>query len=124
MAVTFTLNGKARPSMWIPRCLFCGCCAHAEYDRDEVGCGVALCGACTVHIDGEASRSCITPVSSVEERRSPRSKSFRRRLPPRSESVDRRRCAAMRVLPIGADHVCRGIAARNRAPRTRKLTTP
>ena len=41
--------------------------------RDELGltgtkfgCGMALCGACTVHIDGEATRSCITPVSSVE----------------------------------------------------------
>jgi aerobic-type carbon monoxide dehydrogenase small subunit (CoxS/CutS family) len=31
----------------------------------KFGCGMALCGACTVHIDGEATRSCITPVSSV-----------------------------------------------------------
>jgi len=31
----------------------------------KFGCGMALCGACTVHINGEASRSCITPVSSV-----------------------------------------------------------
>jgi isoquinoline 1-oxidoreductase subunit alpha len=42
------------------------------YLRDELGltgtkfgCGVALCGACTVHIDGEAARSCITAVSDV-----------------------------------------------------------
>ncbi|HWD27853.1 MAG TPA: (2Fe-2S)-binding protein [Rhizomicrobium sp.] len=40
--------------------------------RDEVGltgtkfgCGIAQCGACTVHIDGNAQRSCVTPVSSV-----------------------------------------------------------
>src|ERR1700757_4277337 len=31
----------------------------------KFGCGVALCGACTVHIDGTATRSCITPVDSV-----------------------------------------------------------
>jgi isoquinoline 1-oxidoreductase subunit alpha len=35
----------------------------------KYGCGVALCGACTVHIDGEAARSCITEVSSVESKR-------------------------------------------------------
>ena len=32
----------------------------------KYGCGVAQCGACTVHIDGEAVRSCVRPVSSVE----------------------------------------------------------
>jgi len=31
----------------------------------KFGCGMALCGACTVHINGEATRSCITPISSV-----------------------------------------------------------
>lgn len=40
--------------------------------RDEIGltgtkfgCGVAQCGACTIHVDGEAKRSCVTPLSSV-----------------------------------------------------------
>jgi isoquinoline 1-oxidoreductase alpha subunit len=32
----------------------------------KFGCGVAQCGACTVHVDGQAVRSCVTPVSSVE----------------------------------------------------------
>ena len=31
----------------------------------KFGCGMALCGACTVHIDGEATRSCVLPVSAV-----------------------------------------------------------
>ena len=31
----------------------------------KFGCGMALCGACTVHVDGQATRSCITPVSQV-----------------------------------------------------------
>ena len=45
------------------------------YLRDELGltgtkygCGVALCGACTVHIDGEATRACITAVNDVSGR--------------------------------------------------------
>ncbi|EPC00790.1 hypothetical protein L861_13445 [Litchfieldella anticariensis FP35 = DSM 16096] len=32
----------------------------------KFGCGMSLCGACTVHVDGQATRSCVTPVSSVE----------------------------------------------------------
>jgi isoquinoline 1-oxidoreductase alpha subunit len=31
----------------------------------KFGCGMALCGACTVHINGEATRSCVTPISAV-----------------------------------------------------------
>lgn len=34
----------------------------------KYGCGAALCGACTVHLDGVATRSCVTPISSVGER--------------------------------------------------------
>jgi isoquinoline 1-oxidoreductase alpha subunit len=33
----------------------------------KYGCGIAMCGACTVHVNGQAVRSCITPVSSVEK---------------------------------------------------------
>src|SRR4030088_1912320 len=46
------------------------------YLRDELGltgskfgCGMALCGACTVHVEGQAVRSCITPISSVANRK-------------------------------------------------------
>jgi aerobic-type carbon monoxide dehydrogenase small subunit (CoxS/CutS family) len=35
----------------------------------KYGCGMALCGACTVHVNGEAIRSCVTPVSSVNGKR-------------------------------------------------------
>ncbi len=33
----------------------------------KYGCGIAMCGACTVHIDGEARRSCVLPISAVSE---------------------------------------------------------
>jgi aerobic-type carbon monoxide dehydrogenase small subunit (CoxS/CutS family) len=35
----------------------------------KFGCGMSLCGACTVHVDGEARRSCVTPVSTVAGRK-------------------------------------------------------
>jgi isoquinoline 1-oxidoreductase subunit alpha len=39
-----------------------------ELTGTKFGCGMALCGACTVHLEGKAIRSCITPVSSVQGR--------------------------------------------------------
>jgi isoquinoline 1-oxidoreductase subunit alpha len=66
MAVTFTLNGKSQsvdvspdmPLLWVLR-------DTLNMTGTKFGCGMALCGACTVHINGEATRSCITPISSV-----------------------------------------------------------
>lgn len=70
MSVTFTLNGESRtvdvdpqmPLLWVLR-------DTLNLTGTKYGCGMALCGACTVHIDGEATRSCITPVSAVAGRR-------------------------------------------------------
>lgn len=39
---------------------------HAGLTGTKYGCGIAVCGACTVHIDGQAIRSCITPVSALD----------------------------------------------------------
>ena len=66
MAITFTLNGKPQsvdvspdmPLLWVLR-------DTLNMTGTKFGCGMALCGACTVHINGEATRSCITPISSV-----------------------------------------------------------
>jgi isoquinoline 1-oxidoreductase subunit alpha len=64
---SFTINGKAfkadvdtdTPLLWVIR-------DEAGLTGTKFGCGIGFCGACTVHIDGRATRSCITPVSAVE----------------------------------------------------------
>jgi isoquinoline 1-oxidoreductase subunit alpha len=66
MAINFILNGKSQtvdvspdmPLLWVLR-------DTLSLTGTKFGCGMALCGACTVHVNGEATRSCITPVSSV-----------------------------------------------------------
>ena len=66
MSIKLTLNGDSReldvdpdmPLLWAIR-------DHLELSGTKFGCGMALCGACTVHIDGQPTRSCITPVSAV-----------------------------------------------------------
>ena len=66
LTITFTLNGKSlsvdvspdMPLLWVLR-------DTLNMTGTKFGCGMALCGACTVHINGEATRSCITSVSSV-----------------------------------------------------------
>lgn len=69
MTVTFTLNGESRtvdvagdtPLLWVVRDEF-------GLKGTKFGCGQAACGACTLHVDGEAIRSCTFPVSAAEGR--------------------------------------------------------
>ncbi|HVW84295.1 MAG TPA: (2Fe-2S)-binding protein [Bryobacteraceae bacterium] len=66
MAITFHLNGGSHsvdvdprmPLLWVLR-------DTLGMTGTKFGCGMALCGACTVHINGNAVRACVTPVSSV-----------------------------------------------------------
>jgi isoquinoline 1-oxidoreductase subunit alpha len=66
MAFTITINGTARsvdvdgdtPLLWVLRDVL-------GMTGTKFGCGMALCGACTVHLDGSAIRSCITTIDSV-----------------------------------------------------------
>ncbi|HKZ73756.1 MAG TPA: (2Fe-2S)-binding protein [Steroidobacteraceae bacterium] len=70
MAIELTVNGARQqfegdpqmPLLWYLR-------DHARLTGTKFGCGVALCGACTVHVDGKALRSCVTPVAAVAGRR-------------------------------------------------------
>jgi aerobic-type carbon monoxide dehydrogenase small subunit (CoxS/CutS family) len=67
--VNFMLNGEVvgvesdadTPLLWVLR-------EELKLRGTKFGCGIAQCGACTVHIDGNPMRSCITPVSAVEGR--------------------------------------------------------
>ncbi|MGA0609179.1 (2Fe-2S)-binding protein [Caldimonas sp. KR1-144] len=66
MTTQFTLNGKpttvdvepTTPLLWTLR-------DELGMTGTKFGCGVAACGACTVHLNGQATRSCVLPVSSV-----------------------------------------------------------
>ena len=70
MSTNLTINGKAiavqaapdTPLLWVLR-------DELEMTGTKFGCGIAQCGACTVHLDGKATRSCITPISAVGARK-------------------------------------------------------
>jgi isoquinoline 1-oxidoreductase alpha subunit len=65
-----TINGKdvevdvdpTTPMLWVLR-------DHLNLVGTKYGCGIAQCGACTVHVDGSPLRSCITPVAAVAGRK-------------------------------------------------------
>jgi isoquinoline 1-oxidoreductase alpha subunit len=67
MALSLKINGKARtvdaaagtPLLWVLR-------DHLGMTGTKFGCGAAQCGACTVHVDGEPVRACVTPHDSLQ----------------------------------------------------------
>lgn len=68
MSTRFTLNGKAvevdadpaTPLLWVLR-------DHLDMTGSKFGCGIAACGACTVHLNGTAMRSCVMPISAIAD---------------------------------------------------------
>src|SRR5438132_4007290 len=70
MAISFTLNGKPQsvdvspdmPLLWVLR-------DTLNMTGTKFGCGMGLCGACTVHVNGEATRSCVTAMSATAGKR-------------------------------------------------------
>ncbi len=69
MKVTLNVNGQSRsvdvdprtPLVWVLR-------DELDLKGTKFGCGMSLCGACTVHVDGTPTRACVTPVSAVGEK--------------------------------------------------------
>src|SRR5712692_3327678 len=67
--IAFTVNGERKevavngdtPLLWVLR-------EHLKLTGTKYGCGISACGACTVHVGGVATRSCVVPVSLVEGR--------------------------------------------------------
>lgn len=67
MAITLKINGKSEtvdaapgtPLLWVLR-------DHLKMTGTKFGCGVAQCGACTVHIDGAPTRSCVMPHDALD----------------------------------------------------------
>jgi len=60
---TVTVNAAPdTPLLWVLR-------EHLKLTGTKFGCGASLCGACTVHLDGAAIRSCVTPLSAVAGKR-------------------------------------------------------
>jgi isoquinoline 1-oxidoreductase alpha subunit len=67
--VKFTLNGKAvqtdadpsTPLLWVVR-------DHFKLKGSKFGCGAGLCGACTMHVDGAAMKTCVTPIAAVADK--------------------------------------------------------
>ncbi len=68
--ITLNINGEQKtinvskdtPLLWVLR-------DHLKMKGTKFGCGIAACGACTVHIDGVAMRSCVLPVSQISEKK-------------------------------------------------------
>ncbi len=68
--LSFTVNGKVEtlevdpstPLLWVLR-------DHLGLTGTKYGCGMALCGCCTVHLNDDAVRSCVTPVARAEGQR-------------------------------------------------------
>ncbi len=65
--ISFTVNGQDHrfegdgdtPLLWVIR-------DSVGLTGTKFGCGAALCGACTVHVDGQPTRACVTPIESIE----------------------------------------------------------
>jgi isoquinoline 1-oxidoreductase subunit alpha len=70
MAISLNINGKtvsvdadpSTPLLWALR-------DNLNMTGTKFGCGMSLCGACTVHVDGQATRACVTPISAMAGRK-------------------------------------------------------
>ena len=118
MPFTLNVNGKSvtvdvpadMPLLWVLRDVL-------DLRATKFGCGLGQCGACTVHLRGNAVRSCQTPVSGRRGRDHHARRTLDRRLASAAARVGGARRAAVRLLPGRTDHVRRGAAAPQRRVR-------
>ena len=112
MATTLTINGEQKsfdapadmPLLWVLRDIL-------GMTGTKFGCGIAQCGACTVHIDGKPVRSCVLPVGAVRDRAITTIEGIgasRRRKG--AKSLARSGSDPVRLLPVRPDHAGRGAA--------------
>ena len=120
--ITLRINGEMRtvdassdtPLLWALRDVL-------GFTGTKFGCGMALCGACTVHIDGQPTRSCVLPIGCDRRSQHHDDRSDRRNACGAQDpaSLARSRSRAVRLLPVRADHVGGG-ASRDHAASDRR----
>jgi isoquinoline 1-oxidoreductase subunit alpha len=96
------------PLLWVIR-------DYVGLKGTKFGCGMALCGACTVHLDGQPTRACQTPVSTVKNQKITTIEGR----PPRTASLDRRASTPVWLLPVGPNHGRRRPDPRQQKPNRR-----
>ena len=124
MPYTLTVNGRASsvdvpadmPLLWVIRDVL-------DLKGTKFGCGVAQCGACTVHLDGEPTRACVTPVSAVGAKKITTIEGLSADAThPVQQAWLANDVPAVRLLPGGPDHERRR-AAREEADADRRATS-
>ena len=120
---TFRINGQSHqvdvpvdmPLLWVLRDV-------VGLTGTKFGCGMALCGACTIHLDGQPIRSCVTPVAAAVDKRVTTIEAIGR--PPRGKKVqaglDRPGSRPVRLLPVRPDHVGRRAPGEQSEPQRRR----
>ena len=113
MAFTLNVNGNAHavdvdgdtPLLWVLRDVL-------GMTGTKFGCGMALCGACTVHIDGNPVRSCLLAIRSIGDRAVTTIEGVGAGAGGRegAKSLARSGSDPVRLLPVGPDHVGGGAA--------------
>ena len=115
---SFSVNGRPvtvdvdpdTPLLWVLR-------DELKLTGTKFGCGIAQCGACTVHLDGLPRRSCVTPIASVEGGKVTTIEGISgKEADAVTTRLDRNRCASVRLLSVGTDHD--GCLAALRDPET------
>jgi len=88
----------------------------------KYGCGIALCGSCTVHVNGKAVRSCVQPVSQAAGRCHDYRRTLAKRAASGAGSVAGRRCAGVRYCQPGQIMAAAALLAKNPNPTDVDIT--